>query len=160
MVLVKNWPFFQFSIFLFFSKTRQVKKVFYDILNRKNAVLDYKNKKFKKSKNRHFSKRVNPWFCSKNGHFPSFFFANISQENVHFSNLFFRQYRPAKCLLRYSRTKKRRSRLFFKKSQNRHFSKNRFGPKMAIFPTFFFGQYGPGKCLLRYSRTKKRLVRL
>ena len=30
--------------------------VFYDILERKNALLGYKNKHFKKSKNWHFSK--------------------------------------------------------------------------------------------------------
>ena len=71
-------------------------KVFYDILAGKNAFLGYKNKKFKKSKNWDFSKGVNPWFWSKNGHF---------------SNFFFRQYRPGKCLLRYSRMKKRLSRL-------------------------------------------------
>ena len=46
--------------------------VFYDILERKNAFLGYKNKKFKKLKNWHFSKEVNPWFCSKNGHFGNF----------------------------------------------------------------------------------------
>ena len=49
-------------------------KFFYDILERKNAFLGYKNKNFKKSKNWHFSKRVNPWFSSKNGHFSNFFF--------------------------------------------------------------------------------------
>ena len=48
--------------------------VVYDILQRKNAFLGYKNKKFKKSKNWHFSKRVNPWFWSKNGHFSNFIF--------------------------------------------------------------------------------------
>ena len=32
--------------------------VFYDILERKNSFLGYKNKKFKKSKNWHFSKGV------------------------------------------------------------------------------------------------------
>ena len=32
--------------------------VFYDILERKNAFLGYKNKKFKKSKNCHFCKGV------------------------------------------------------------------------------------------------------
>ena len=36
--------------------------VFYDILEQKNASLGYKNQKFKKSKNLHFSKGVNPWF--------------------------------------------------------------------------------------------------
>ena len=48
--------------------------VFYDILERKNAFLGYKTKKFKKSKNWHFSKAVNPWFWSKNGHFSKLFF--------------------------------------------------------------------------------------
>ena len=36
--------------------------VFYDILERKNAFLGYKNKKFKQSRNCHFFKGVNPWF--------------------------------------------------------------------------------------------------
>ena len=36
--------------------------VFYDILERKNALLGYKNEKCKKSKNWHFYKGVNPWF--------------------------------------------------------------------------------------------------
>ena len=36
--------------------------VFYDIIERKNAFLGYKNKMFKKSKNGLFSKGVTPWF--------------------------------------------------------------------------------------------------
>ena len=48
--------------------------VFYDILERKNAFLGYKNNKFTSSKNWHFSKGVNPWFWCKNGHFSNFFF--------------------------------------------------------------------------------------
>ena len=36
--------------------------VFYDNLQRKNAFLRYKNKRFKKSKNWDFSQRVNAWF--------------------------------------------------------------------------------------------------
>ena len=47
MVLVENWPFFHL---LFLGNIGQ-KKVFYDILERKNAFLGYKNDKFKKSKN-------------------------------------------------------------------------------------------------------------
>ena len=47
MVLVKNWPFFQ----LFFLGNIGQENVFHDILERKNAFLGYKNKKFKKSKN-------------------------------------------------------------------------------------------------------------
>ena len=49
-------------------------KVFYNIQERKNAFLGYKNKTFKKSKNWHFSKRVNPGFWSKKWHYSAFFF--------------------------------------------------------------------------------------
>ena len=57
-----------FSNFFFLGNIGQ-ENVFYDILERKNAFLGYKNKKFKKSKHWHFSKGVNPWFWSKNDHF-------------------------------------------------------------------------------------------
>ena len=46
MVLQKNWQFFQ----LFFLANIGQENVFCDILKRKNALLGYKNKKFKKSK--------------------------------------------------------------------------------------------------------------
>ena len=65
MVLVQKWPFFH----LFFQGNIGKENVFYDIQERKNAFLGYKKKKFKKSKNCHFPKEVNPWFWSKNGHF-------------------------------------------------------------------------------------------
>ena len=84
-----------FSTFFFLGNIGQ-ENVFYDILERKNAFLGYKNKKFKRSKNWHFSKGVNPWFKSENGHF---------------SNFFLRQCSQGKGLLRYSRTKTRLSRL-------------------------------------------------
>ena len=62
--------------------------VFSDILERKNGFLGYKNKKLKKSGNWHFSKGVNPWFWSKNGHFSNFFFlVNIGQQNVFYDIL-------------------------------------------------------------------------
>ena len=47
MVLLKNWSFFH----LFFLANIGQKNVFYDIVERKNAFLGNKNKKFKKSKN-------------------------------------------------------------------------------------------------------------
>ena len=72
------------------------KNVFYNILERKNAFLGYKNTKIKRSKNRHFSKGVDPWLWSK---------------SAIFSTFFLRQYRPEKCLLRYSRVEKRLSSL-------------------------------------------------
>ena len=79
MVSVKQWPFFE----TFFLANIGQENVFYDILQRKNSFLGYKNKKFKKSKFLHFSKGVNPWFWSKNGHFfKLFFLANIGEENV------------------------------------------------------------------------------
>ena len=53
----------QMAIFqTFFLGNIAQEKVFYDILNLENAFLSFKNKKFKKSKNLHFSKRVNGWF--------------------------------------------------------------------------------------------------
>ena len=70
MVLVQKWSFFQF----FFLGNISKENVFYDILERKNAFLAHKNKKFKKAKNRHFPKGVNPWFWSKNAIFPTFIF--------------------------------------------------------------------------------------
>ena len=56
MVLVQNWPFFQ----LFFLANIGQENVFYDTLERKKNFLGYKNSKFKKSKNGHFSKGVSP----------------------------------------------------------------------------------------------------
>ena len=68
MVLVKNWPVFHVS----FKGNIGQENVFYDILERKNAFLGYKNKKFEKWKNCHFFKGVSPWFWSKTGHFSMF----------------------------------------------------------------------------------------
>ena len=104
----KNWHFSiglthgfgpKMTIFptFFFLGNISLENVFYDILERKNAFLGYKKEKFKKTKNWHFAKGVNPWFWSKIGRFSIFFF--------------FRQYRPGKCLLWYLRKKKRFSRL-------------------------------------------------
>ena len=50
-----------FSTFSFLGNIGQ-ENVFYDILERKNAFLGYKFKKFKKSKNWHFSKGLKQYF--------------------------------------------------------------------------------------------------
>ena len=138
MVFVQKWPFFQ----LFFLANIRQENVFFNILQRKNAFLGYKNKRFKKLKNWHFSEAVNPWFRVKNGHCSNFFFlGNLGQENV---------------FLGYKNIK-------FKKSKMDIFPKgltHDFGPKMPFFHVFFLRQYRPGKCLLWYSTTKKRLSRL
>ena len=107
MVLVQKWPFFQ----LFFLGNIGQENVFYDILERKNTFLGYKNMKSKKSKNWHFSKGVNPWFWSKNGHFSNFFLlGNIDQENAFYDIL-----ERKNAFLGYKNKK-------FKKSKNWHLS--------------------------------------
>ena len=134
MVLVKKWPFFQ----LFFLRNISLQNVFYDILERKNSFLGYKNKKFIKSKIWHFSKAVNPWFWSKNGHV---FYDILKQRNA---------------FLGYKKKT-------FITSKNWHFFE---GVNPCIwfnngnFSNFFVKQYRPGKCVLRYFRRKKRLCRL
>ena len=148
MVLVQKRPFFQL---LFLSNFDQ-ENVFYDILERQNAFLRYKNKESKNSKNQHFSKGVNPWFWSQNGHFFKFFFLrNLGQKNV------FNDILEKKTPLQAIKTRGRKSRkidIFPKRLTHG------FGPKMAIFQTFLLRQFRPGKCLLRYSTTKKRLSTL
>ena len=62
-----------FSKFVFLGNIGQEKVIYY-ILKRKKAFLGYKNKMFKKSKNWHFSKGVNPFFWSKNGQFSNYGF--------------------------------------------------------------------------------------
>ena len=70
IVFFKNLAIFP-SFFL--GNTGQ-ENVFYDILERKNAFLAYKGKKFKKLKNIDFSKGVNPWFAQKMAIFSSIVF--------------------------------------------------------------------------------------
>ena len=95
----------------FFVGNKDQENVFYGILERKNAFQGYKNKKFKKSKNWHFSKGVNPWFWAKNGHYSNFFLGNIGQENA-FCDILERKI----ALLGYNNKK-------LKKSKNSRFSK-------------------------------------
>ena len=137
----------------FFSGNIGQENVFYDILERKNAFLSYKNKNFKKLKNWHFSKGVNPPFWSKNGHFSIFFFlGNIAQENVFYDIL-----ERKNAFLSYKNKN-------FNKSKNWHFSKGvnpPFWSNNGHFSIFFlFRQYRSGKFLLWYSRRKKRLSKL
>ena len=110
MVLVQKWPFFR----LFFRGNIGQENFFYDVLGQKNAFLGCKNQKFKKSKNWHSFKGVNPWLW------------------------------PGKCGLRYSRTKKRQIRSsksrkidIFPKGLT-----HGFGAKIAIFRNFFLGNIG------------------
>ena len=124
MILIQKCPFFK----LFFLGKIGQENFFYDILERKNAFLGYKNKKSKKSKNLHFFKRVNPWFCSKLAIFLLSFSGNIGQENVSYDIL-----ERKNAFLRFKNKK-------FKKSKNWHFSKGVipwFWSKNGHFSNFF-----------------------
>ena len=118
-----------FSTFFFLGNIDQ-ENVFYDILERKNTFLGYKNMKSKKSKNWHFSKGVNPWFWSKNGHFSNIFsLAKIGQENVFYEIL-----QRKNAFLDYWKNK-------FKKSKNWYFYKGVnpwFSSRDGHFSNFFF----------------------
>ena len=110
--------------------------MFYDILERKNAFLGYKNNKLKKSNNWDFSKGVNPWFWSKIGYFPIvFFLGNIRQENEFYDIL-----ERKNTFLGYKNNK-------FKTSKNWNFSKGKmvskgknpwFWSKIGRFSILFF----------------------
>ena len=90
----KNWHFSKgvnpwfwskndyFSNVFFLGKIGQ-ENVFYDILERKNTFLGYKNKEFKKSKNYIILKRLIHGFWTKMSCFgTSVFYRKIGQENV------------------------------------------------------------------------------
>ena len=90
--LVQKWPFFQ----LFFLGNIVQENVFYDILEPTNTFLGYKIKSSKSRKIDIFPKGLTHGFGAKMAIFPTFFF---------------KQHKTGKCLLRYSRTKKRLSSL-------------------------------------------------
>ena len=71
MVLVQKWPFFQpFSL-----GNIDQENVFYNILERKNAFLGYKNRKLKKSKINIFPKGLTHGFGPKMAIFLTYFFS-------------------------------------------------------------------------------------
>ena len=124
MAFVQKSPFWQ----LFFLGNIGQENVFYDILGRKKAFLGYKNKKFKNSKNWHFSKGVNKWFWYKNGILAPFLLGNIGQENVFYDIL-----ARKNAFLSYKKKN-------FKKSKNWHFSKGVIpcsSSKSGHFANFF-----------------------
>ena len=89
----KNWQFYKgvnpwfwsknchFSNLLFWGNIVQ-ENILYDILERKNAFLAFKNKMFKKSKNWHFLKGLTQGFGPKMAIFQTVFLGNIGQENI------------------------------------------------------------------------------
>ena len=92
MVLVQKWPFWQ----LFFLGSIGRENVFYDILKEKTPFQAIKTRRLQSRQIDIFPNGLTHGFRPKMAIFPTFFF---------------RQYTTGKCLLRYSRTKKRLSRL-------------------------------------------------
>ena len=127
MVFLQKWPFFQ----LFFLGNIGQENVFYDILERKNASLGCKKKKFKKSRDWHFSQGDNPWFSSKNGHFSNFLFQVIQARKMSFT--IFQNEKTLLYAIKTSSSKSQKIDLFPKGITHG------FAPKMAIFPKFFLG---------------------
>ena len=93
MVLVKKRPFFH----VFFLGNIGQENVFHNILEQKNAFLAYKKERSSKSR--------------KIEIFPKGLTHGFGQKMAIFPCLLFRQYRPRKFVLQYSRTKKRFSSL-------------------------------------------------
>ena len=126
MVLVQKWPFSQLPCFKQYSPGKYSLRY----SRTKKRLSFHKNKKLKNSKNWHFSKGVNPWFWSKNGHFANLFFlGNIGLENILYNIL-----ERKNASLGYKNK-------MLKKSKNCIFANwwtQAFGPKMAIFPSFLF----------------------
>ena len=141
-----------FPSFFFFLAIQTRNMCFTIFQNEKIFFLSYKNKKFKKWKNCHFSKGVSPWFWSKIGHFSKFFPKAIQQRKMCFQ-IFQDEKTPFQAIK--ARPSKSRKIVIFAKGLV-----HGFGQKLAIFPNVFLRQYGRGKCVFRYSRTKKRLSRL
>ena len=133
--MVQKWPFFQ----LFFLGNIGQERVFYYLLARIHAFLGYKSNQFKKSTNCDFSKGVNPWFWSKNGHFSDFFFSgNIGQENVFYDIL------EGKTTFYAIKTRSSKSRnIDILPKGVTHV----LVQKWPFFQLFFFRWYRPGKCL-------------
>ena len=139
-----------FAASFFFGKIGQ-EKVFYNILQQKNAFLGYKKKKIEKSKYCNFSKGVKPWFQFNNGHFFNFFFFQTIQAKEKSFTIFQNEKTPFQAIKR-RRSKNRKIAIFPKPMV--------LVQKCPFFQLLFLRQHRPGKCLLRYSRTKKRLSRL
>ena len=143
MVLVQKWPFFQLFLLGYIGQ----KNVFYDILGQYNAFLGYKNKKFKKSKNCHLSKGVNPWFWCKNGHFSNFFFDAIYARKMCFT--IFQNEKTSFQAIKTTSSKSPKIDNF------PNGLTHGFGAKMAIFPSFFLQAQQGRKMSFTIFQTKK-----
>ena len=139
---VSPWFWSKIShFFTFLFKAMQGREMcFNDILERKNAFLGFKYKKFKKSKKWHFSKGVSPWFWSKISHFSTFLFLAIWGRKICF--IIFQNKKTPFQAIKTRSSKSRKIHIFPKGLVHG------FRPKFAIFSPFFLKQYKVGKCVL------------
>ena len=140
--MVKKWPFF----YVFFLGNIGQEKAFYNILERKNAVLAHKKENSKSRKIEIFPKGLTHGFGQKMAIFPC---------------LFFRQYRPRKFVLQYSRTKN--VSLAYKKKEFLKVEKLRFfqkvmpwfwSKKWPFFHVFFLGNIGQENVFYNFLEQK------
>ena len=135
-----------FSYFFFLRNIGQ-ENMFYDILELKNAFLCYKKIEVQKVKTLRFSKGVIPWFWSKNGHFPNFFFQAIQASKMYFT-IFQSEKKPFQAIKTRSSNSQKID--IFAKGLT-----HGFGPKMAIFPSFFFQAIQARKMSFTIFQSKK-----
>ena len=133
----------------FFLGNIEKENVFNDILERKNAFLGYKDKKFKQSKNWHF---LTQGFGPKMAIFPTFFFlGNLGQKNV------FNDILEQKNTFPGYKNKK------LKKCKNWHFSKEVnacLRSKDGLSSNFILGNIGQENVFYDILERKKCLSRL
>ena len=142
MVLVQEWPFFEF-----FFKLIQARKICFTIFQ--TEITPFQAIKTRASKSQKidiFSKGLTHGFSLKMGIFPTFFFlANEGQENVFYDIL---ERKNAFLGYKKKEVEKVEKFAFFKGVNPWFWSKNGH-----FFKLLFFRHYRPVNCLLRYSRT-------
>ena len=126
MVLAQKWPLFQVC----FLQNIVPEKFFYGIVQRKNAVVGYENKKFKSRKLDIFPKWLTDGFGPKMAILSNLFFQAISARKMSLT-IFQKKKKPFQVIE--TRSSKSRNIGIFPMGLN-----HGFGPKKAIFYNFFF----------------------
>ena len=115
--------------------------------NERTPFQALKTKSSKSQKNPLFSKGVNPWLWSKNGHFFNFFFQALQAWKMSFKTF---QNIKTPLWAKKTRSSKSRKIAIFPKGLT-----HGFGTKMAIFSTCFFQAIQAGKmCFTIYQNEK------
>ena len=121
--------------------------VYYDILERKNAFLDYKRTRSKSRKIDIFPKGLTHVFGQNMAFFPFFFFQAIQARKMSFT--IFQNEKTSYQAIK-TRSLKRRKMDIFPKGLTHD-----FGPKMAIFPSFFFSTIEARKMSITIFQNEK-----